>query len=194
MANDRLIVAIAGDSGAVYGVRALEALKRMGTLEIHLIVSRSATKALSTETGLTPAKLARLADVVHDAADPGPPLFAAGFETRGLLVTPCSAETLRMVADEDNTSLVAKAAEFCLKEQRRVALLVPETPLDLATIQLMAKATRLGAVVVPPVPAFYHRPETLDDIVDQTVGRALDLFGIEAGLVRRWTEDDRPAS
>lgn len=192
MARDRLIVAIAGGSGAVYGVRALEALKRIGKIETHLIVSRSAVDALASEARLTPAKIGRLADVVHDPADRKSPLFAAGFETKGLLVAPCSAETLRMIADEDNTSLVARAAEFCLKEKRRVALLVTETPLDTAAIQLMAKATRLGCVIVPPVPAFYHRPKTIDDIVDQTVGRALDLFDIEAGLVRRWTEGDRP--
>lgn len=188
-----MIVAIAGDSGAIYGVRALKALKRIGTIETHLIVSRSATDALAAETGLTAAKLARLADVVHDPADRGPVPFAAGFETKGLLVAPCSAETLRIVADQDNTSLVARASEFCLMQRRRVALLVTETPLDLATVQLMAKAARLGAVIVPPVPAFYHRPKTLDDIVDQTIGRALDLFDIETGLVRRWTEDDRSA-
>ncbi len=191
MARDRLIVAIAGGSGAIFGVRALEALRRIGTIETHLIVSRSAIESLASETGLTPATLARLADVAHDPADTLP--FASGSEVRGLLVAPCSAETLHIVADEDDTSLVGRTAGFCLKEQRRVALLVPETPLDLETIQLMAKAARLGCVIVPPVPAFYHRPKTIDDIVDQTVGRALDLFDIEAGLVRRWTEADPSA-
>lgn len=188
VAKDRLIVAIAGGSGATYGVRALEALRRLGTIETHLIVTRSGATALTGETGLTPAKLKRLADIVHDPADRGPSPFAGAM---GLLVAPCSAATLRAIADEDNADPVARAAETCLKEQRRVVLVIPETPLDLPAIQLMAKATRLGAVIVPPVPAFYHRPKTLDDIVDQTVGRALDLFDIEAGLVRRWTEDDR---
>lgn len=188
VARDRLIVAIAGGSGATYGVRALEALRRLGTIEIHLIVTRSGTTALAGEAGLASAKLGRLADVVHDLADRRPFPFAGA---TGLLVAPCSTAALRAIADEDNADLVARAAGTCLKEQRRVVLVTPETPLDLPTIQLMAKATRLGAVIVPPVPAFYHRPKTLDDIVDQTVGRALDLFDIETGLVRRWTEDDR---
>ncbi len=191
MARDRLIVAIAGGSGATYGVRALEALRRLRTIETHLIVTRSGATALAGETGLTPAKLGRLADVVNDPADRKPFIFAGAM---GLLVAPCSAATLRAIADEDNADPVARAAETCLKERRRVVLVIPETPLDLPAIQLMARATRLGAVIVPPVPAFYHRPQTLDDIVDQTVGRALDLFGIEAGLVRRWTEDDRRSS
>jgi 4-hydroxy-3-polyprenylbenzoate decarboxylase len=191
VARIRLIVAIAGGPGAVYGIRALEALRRLGTIETHLIVTRSGAKALSVETDHTVKTLTRFADVVHDAADRGSSPFSGQFEARGLLVAPCPAAALRAIADEDNVDLVARAAEACLKEQRRVVLLLPETPLDLGTIQLMAKATRLGAVAMPPVPAFYHRPKTLDDIVDQTVGRALDLFDIEAGLVRRWTEDDR---
>ncbi len=188
MARNRLIVAIAGDSGAIYGVRALEALRRIGTFETHLLVSPSAVEALASEAGLTPAKMAKLADVVHASGTRAAP-FGPGFETKGLLAAPCSAETLRLIAEEDDASQVARATGICLKAQRRVVLMVPETPLDLATIQLMASATRLGCVIVPPVPAFYHRPKTLDDIVDQTVGRALDLFDIEAGLVRRWTED-----
>ena len=193
MARDRLIVAIAGDSGAVYGVRALEALRRNGSFETHLIVDRAAIGALSSEAGLTPSRIGRLADVTHDAEACDAAPFAPGFETRGLLVAPCSMETLRLIADEDEVSLVARAAGFCLTAQRRVALLVPETPLDLPKIQLMATAARRGCVIVPPVPAFYHRPRTIDDIVDQTVGRALDLFDIDAGLVRRWTEGDPSA-
>jgi 4-hydroxy-3-polyprenylbenzoate decarboxylase len=192
VATKRLILAIAGGSGAIYGVRALEALKRLSTIETHLVVTRTGAEALAAETGIAARKLSRLADVVHDASARGPSPFAGRFDAVGLLVAPCSAEVLRAVAEEDNADLVSRAAEACLGRQRRVVLLLPEARLEPATILLMAKATRLGAVIMPPVPAFYHRPSSLDDIVDQTVGRALDLFDIEAGLVRRWTEDDRP--
>ncbi|MSP48363.1 MAG: UbiX family flavin prenyltransferase [Alphaproteobacteria bacterium] len=191
VARDRLIVAIAGGSGAIYGIRALEALKRLGTIEAHLIVTPSAARTLGRETGVTLKAVERLADVVHRSAGRGPQHFAGAIDTRGLLVAPCAVETLRAIAEGDDTGLVAPAAAACLKARRRVALLFTETPLDLDSIGLMAKATRLGAVVVPPVPAFYHRPKALNDIIDQTVGRALDLFDIEAGLVRRWTEGDR---
>jgi len=192
VATSRLIVAIAGGSGAIYGVRALEAVQRLRSVETHAIVTRAGAKALVAETGHTARKLTRIADVVHDASERAPPTFATRIDTLGLLVAPCSVETLRAIADEDNTDLVARAAEACLTEGHRVVLLLPEARLELTTIQLMAKATRLGTVIMPPVPAFYHRPASLDDIVDQTVGRALDLFDIEAGLVRRWTEGDRP--
>jgi 4-hydroxy-3-polyprenylbenzoate decarboxylase len=191
--KNRLIVAIAGGSGAVYGVRALEALRRLGTIETHLIMTRAGAESIAAETSLTVQKVVRLADVAHDAMERRSSPFATASEALGLLVAPCSTETLRAIADEDNTDLVARAAEACLKARRRVVLLLPETPLEITTIQLMAKATRLGAVMLPPVPAFYHRPATLDAIIDQTVGRALDLFDIEAGLVRRWTESDQPS-
>lgn len=187
----RLIVAIAGGSGAIYGIRALEALQRLKPIETHLVVTPAGARAIPTETGLTLPKAVKLADIAYDPADRGPFPFGPDFDALGLLVAPCPLGTLRAIADEDNADLVARAAEACLRQGRRVVLMVPETPLDLASIQLMAKATKLGAVVLPPVPAFYHRPESLDDIVDQTVGRALDLFDIEAGLVRRWTEGDR---
>jgi len=190
VATKRLMVAIAGGSGAIYGIRALEAVRRIRSVETHVVVTRAGAKALAAETGHTAKKLTRLADAVQDASERGP----APADALGLLVAPCSVESLRAIADEDNTDLVARAAETCLTQRRRVVLLLPEVRLEPAAIQLMAKATRLGAVIMPPVPAFYHRPASLDDIVDQTVGRALDLFDIEAGLVRRWTEDDRPRS
>lgn len=188
VAKDRLIIAITGASGAIYGVRALEALKRLGTIETHLIVTPSGARTLAAETDLAPKKVERLADVVHSAKDIGAALASGSFVTRGMLVAPCSVKTLSGIANCYDDTLVARAADVCLKERRRLVLLFRETPLHLGHIELMERATRAGAIVLPPVPAFYHRPKTVDDIVDQTVGRALDLFGIESGLVRRWTE------
>ena len=189
MAKERLIVAITGASGAIYGVRALEALKRLGAIETHLIVSQSGARTLAEEMDLAVKKVERLADVVHNAKDIGASLASGSFRTLGMLVAPCSVKTLSGIANAYADNLVVRAADVCLKERRRLVLLFRETPLHLGHIELMATATRIGAVIAPPVPAFYHRPKSLDDIVDQTVGRALDLFGIESNLVRRWTED-----
>ena len=189
MAKDRLIVAITGASGAIYGVRALEALKRLGAIETNLIVSQSGARTLAEEMDLAVKKVERLADVVHNAKDIGASLASGSFRTLGMLVAPCSVKTLSGIANAYADNLVVRAADVCLKERRRLVLLFRETPLHLGHIELMATATRIGAVIAPPVPAFYHRPKSLDDIVDQTVGRALDLFGIESNLVRRWTED-----
>lgn len=188
MAKDRLIVAITGASGAIFGVRALEALRRLGTIETHLIVTPSGARTLAEETQLSVKKTERLADVVHSAKDIGASLASGSFKSLGMLIAPCSAKTLSGIANSYDDGLVVRAADVCLKERRRLVLLFRETPLHLGHIELMAQATRAGAIVMPPVPAFYHRPKTIDDIVDQTVGRALDLFGIECGLVRRWTE------
>ncbi|MBM3534074.1 MAG: UbiX family flavin prenyltransferase [Alphaproteobacteria bacterium] len=192
MATKRLMLAFSGGSGAIYGIRGLEALRRTGEIETHVIVTRAGARMLAAETGHTPRDLTRLADIVHDASRRKPPPFPAPLDTLGLLVAPCSPQSLRAVADEDKGDLVARTAASCLARHRRVVLLLTEARLEPVTIQLMAKATRLGAVITLPVPAFYHRPSSLDDIIDQTVGRALDLFDVEAGLVRRWTEDDRP--
>jgi 4-hydroxy-3-polyprenylbenzoate decarboxylase len=189
MAKDRLVVAITGASGAAYGIRALEVLRRLGTIETHLVLTPSGARTLAEETELTVKQLEALADVVHSSRDIGASIASGSFTTRGMLVAPCSAKTLSGIANVYEDGLVARAANVCLKERRRVVLLFRETPLHLGHIELMEKATRYGAIVMPPVPAFYGKPKTLDDIVDQTVGRALDLFGLEAGLVRRWTED-----
>lgn len=184
MAKDRLIVAIADAAGAAYGLRALAALKRIGKIETHAIVSRS----VAASAGLGDVALRDLADAVHDPDESGSPDIVRA-STLGLLVAPCPAEALRRVAEAEGADLLGTVARRCLDAGRRVALLVTETPVTAEAIRLMAAASRRGAVIVPPVPAFYHRPKTLDEIIDQTVGRTLDLFGLEAGLVRRWTED-----
>ncbi len=185
---DRLIVGITGASGAIYGIRALEALKDHGGVETHLILSPSGARTLVEETDFTAAAVKALAQVVHPYRDIGAALSSGSYRTLGMLIAPCSIKTLSGIAQSYDDNLIVRAADVCLKEGRRVVLLLRETPLHRGHIDLMARASDNGAILMPPVPAFYHRPETVADIVDQTVGRALDLFGIEVGLVKRWTE------
>ncbi len=183
----RLIVAITGASGAVYGVRALELLRAQGGIETHLILTASGARTLVEETEHSVAQVRALADRVHEARDIGAPLASGSFRTLGMLVAPCSVKTLSGIAHSYDDALVVRAADVCLKERRRVVLLLRETPLHAGHIELMAQATRNGAVLMPPVPAFYDRPATLAEMVDQTVGRALDLFDIDVQVVRRWS-------
>lgn len=187
----RLIVAITGASGAVYGIRALELLRPLDDVRTHLVMSPSAMRTIAEETDCTVAQVRELADEVHNVRDIGASIASGSFRTAGMLVAPCTIKTLSAVAHSTCSDLVARAADVCLKERRRVVLLLRETPLHAGHIQLMADATRNGAIVMPPVPAFYHRPATLQDVVDQTVGRALDLFDIELPLVKRWTGGGR---
>ena len=189
----RLIVAITGASGAIYGVRALQLLRRMGDVETHLILSASGARTLLEETDYTAAQVRDLAHHVHSAKDIGASISSGSFRTLGMLVAPCSVKTLSGIANCYDDELVVRAADVCLKERRRVVLLLRETPLHAGHIALMDQATRNGAIVMPPVPAFYHRPATVADIVDQTVGRALDLFELDARVVQRWDGGARGA-
>jgi flavin prenyltransferase len=182
----RLILAITGASGAAYGIRALQILRALGHVETHLVLTSSAIRTILAETDFTPDAVRSLADHVHSPKDIGASIASGSFLTDGMLVAPCSIKTLSGVAHCTNEALVVRAADVCLKERRRVVLLVRETPFHAGHIELMAQATRNGAIIMPPAPAFYHRPETIADIVDQTVVRALDLFGIETNLARRW--------
>jgi 4-hydroxy-3-polyprenylbenzoate decarboxylase len=184
----RLVVAITGASGVIYGVRALQLLQRVKEMEIHLIMSPSAARTLIEETDFTPDAVRALAHVVHSHKDIGASLASGSFRTEGMLIAPCSVKTLSGVAHCYADDLVVRAADVCLKERRRLVLLFRETPLHAGHIALMDQATRSGAIVMPPVPGFYSRPRSVDDIVDQTVGRALDLFGIDSGAVVRWME------
>ena len=182
----RLIVAITGASGAIYGVRALQLLREMGGIESHLILTASGARTLAEETDVSAADVRALADVVHSARDIGATVSSGSFRTIGMLVAPCSIKTLSGIAHCYNDELVVRAADVCLKERRRVVLLLRETPLHAGHIALMDQATRNGAIIMPPVPAFYQRPATVQDIVDQTVGRALDLFDLDSPAVKRW--------
>lgn len=186
----RLIVGITGASGAIYGIRALQALRQAGGVETHLIVSAAANQTIVAETDFSVSEVRDLADVVHNEKDIGASLSSGSFRTLGMLIAPCSVKTLGGLANSYDDNLVVRAADVCLKERRRVVLMLRETPLHLGHIELMERVTRAGAIVMPPVPAFYHRPETIDDIVNQTVGRVLDLFDIDPGIVKRWKEGE----
>jgi flavin prenyltransferase len=182
-----LIVGISGASGTAYGIRLLEAL-RQSRIESHLVMSRSAEVTLAYETDLKVADVHKLADVVYSVNDIGAAVSSGSFRTEGMIVAPCSIRSLAEIAYGTTTTLLTRAADVVLKERRRLVLLVRETPLHTGHLRAMTLASENGAIVMPPVPAFYTRPQSVGDIVDHTVGRALDLFGIDNPLVRRWGE------
>ena len=184
----RLIVAITGASGVIYGIRALEVLRGVPGLESHLILTPSGARTIVEETAYTVDKVRKLAHHEYNYKDIGAAVSSGSFKTAGMLVAPCSVKSLSGIANCYNDELVVRAADVCLKERRRVVLLFRETPLHAGHIAQMDQATRNGAIVMPPVPAFYSRPKTIDELVMQTVGRALDLFDIDAKVVKRWTE------
>lgn len=188
----RLIVAITGASGAIYGVRALEALRASGEVEIHLVISPSAARTLKEETDFTIDDVRSLAHVVHNHKDIGASIASGSFKTEGMIVAPCSVKTLSGIAHCYDEDLIIRAADVCLKERRRVVLLFRETPLHAGHISLMEQATRVGAIIMPPIPSFYNRPQTIDDIVNQSVGRMLDLLNVSNNLVTRWTGTNPP--
>jgi 4-hydroxy-3-polyprenylbenzoate decarboxylase len=187
MTARRIIVGISGASGIVYGVRMLEALRGCG-VETHLVMTRSAQVTLGYELPMKLAEVHALADVVHRNENIGASISSGSFPTLGMVVAPCSIRSLSEIASGVTSSLLTRAADVVLKERRRLVLLVRETPLHLGHLRSMTQVTEIGAIVMPPVPAFYSKPATVDDIVDHTVGRALDLFGIDNTLVRRWQE------
>ena len=186
----RLIVGISGASGVIYGVRVLEVLKSMEGIETHLILSPSAIRTLQEETDHDADQVRELADEVHSHRDIGAAISSGSFQTEGMLVAPCSVKTLSAIANCYASELLPRAADVCLKERRRVVLMFRETPLHAGHVDLLDRVTRSGAVVMPPVPAFYHRPQSIDDIVNQTVGRALDMFGIDPNIVHRWKDKE----
>jgi flavin prenyltransferase len=181
----RLIVGISGASGVIYGVRTLEALRALG-VESHLVMSRSAQIALAHEMTMKVADISALASHVHRFDDIAASISSGSFQTVGMIVAPCSIRSLSEIATGVTSSLLTRAADVVLKERRRLVLMVRETPLHLGHLRSMAQVTEAGAIVMPPVPAFYSCPQTVDDIVNHSVGRVLDLFGIESSLVRRW--------
>jgi 4-hydroxy-3-polyprenylbenzoate decarboxylase len=181
----RIIVGISGASGIVYGVRLLGALRAAG-VETHLVMTRSAQLALTQELPMKPADVGALADVAHHIDNLGASISSGSFATAGMVVAPCSIRSLSEIATGVTSNLLTRAADVVLKERRRLVLLVRETPLHLGHLRSMTQVTEMGAIVMPPVPAFYTLPRTVDDIVDQTVGRVLDLFGLANTLVRRW--------
>jgi 4-hydroxy-3-polyprenylbenzoate decarboxylase len=187
--SSRLIVGISGASGAIYGARLLELLQPL-PIETHLVMSRSAEVTLALETDFKPADLRARADVAHAIGDLAAPISSGSFPTLGMIVAPCSVRTMAEIASGVTTTLLSRAADVVLKERRRLVLLVRETPLHTGHLRTMTALSEMGAVIAPPVPAFYARPQSLDELIDQTLGRALDLFGIDSGVVRRWGEPE----
>lgn len=183
----RLVVGISGASGVVYGVRLLEALRESG-IETHLVVTKSAEMTLAYETDRKLAEVQALAGQVYAVQDLGAPISSGSFKTLGMIVAPCSIRSLSEIAWGTTTNLLTRAADVVLKERRRLVLMVRETPLHIGHLRAMTAAAENGAIILPPVPGFYALPQTVQDIVDQSVGRALDLFDIETPLVRRWGE------
>lgn len=184
----RLIVGISGASGIVYGIRVLEALKDAG-IETHLVMTRSAEVTLAYETSIKVAEVQALARVVHPIADIGASISSGSFHTEGMIVAPCSIRSASEIAHGVTSSLLTRAADVVLKERRRLVLMVRETPLHLGHLRTLTQLAEMGAIIAPPTPGFYQKPGTIDDIVNQTVGRALDLFGFDLGLVKRWGEE-----
>lgn len=187
MAAPRLIVGITGASGAIYGQTALKALRLAG-VETHLVISRSGQIAIAHELKTKLSEVLALADVTYRIDDIGAAISSGSFPTMGMLVAPCSIRSLSEIAYGVTTSLVTRAADVVLKERRRLVLMVRETPFHLGHLRSMTQVTEMGAIVMPPVPAFYTNPATIDDIVNHSIGRALDLFGLNSGLAPRWGE------
>ena len=185
--KQRVVVGVSGASGIVYAARALEMLRSV-KVETHLVVSRSAELMRAYESALSRTDLEALADVVYSINDVGAPIASGSFKTLGMLIAPCSMRSLAEIASGVTTSLLTRAADVVLKERRRLVLMVRETPLSLIHIRNMATVTEAGGVIFPPVPAFYMRPTTIDELVDHSVGRALDQFGLDVETFPRWDE------
>lgn len=181
----RFIVGISGASGVVYGIRMLQLLRRLD-IETHLVMSRSAQVTLAHETNMSIADVRAMADVSYSNNDIGAAISSGSFPVAGMVVAPCSIKTLSEIATGVTSSLLSRAADVMLKERRRLVLMVRETPLHLGHLRSMTAATEAGAIVYPPVPAFYAKPESIDAMVDHTLGRVLDLFGLDTQTVRRW--------
>jgi 4-hydroxy-3-polyprenylbenzoate decarboxylase len=184
----RLVVGISGASGVVYGLRALDACRELG-VESHLVLSKSAALTLSQETQLSVAQVNEKADVVHRVGDIGAAIASGSYRTLGMIIVPCSVRSMSEIATGVTSSLLTRAADVTLKERRPLVLMVRETPLHLGHLRTLTKLAEMGAVIAPPLPAFYAKPRSIAEMVDQSVGRALDLFGLSWRPVKRWGED-----
>ena len=190
-ATPPLIVGVSGASGAMLGVRVLDACRELG-VPTHLVVSRAAALTIASETHLDIAAVTAKADVAYRIGDVGAAIATGSFPTLGMIVAPCSVKTMSEIATGVTSSLLTRAADVVLKERRRLVLMVRETPLHLGHLRTMVQLAEMGAIIAPPMPAFYAEPRTLAEVVDQSVGRALDLFGLSWGPVRRWGRDIGP--
>ena len=188
---DRLVVGVTGASGVVYGVRMLEALAEL-KVESHLVMSRSAALTLKQEAGLSPAALAARATAAYAVGDVGAAVASGSFRTLGMVIAPCSIRTMSEIATGVTANLITRAADVALKERRPLVLMVRETPFHLGHLRTMVRLAEMGATIAPPLPAFYADPQSVQELVDQSVGRTLDLFGLDWGAVRRWGRDVGP--
>jgi 4-hydroxy-3-polyprenylbenzoate decarboxylase len=182
----RLIVGLSGSSGVIYGIRLLEKLAEREDVEVHLIISQAARMNIGIETDWTAERVEALADVVHSNKNIGASIASGSFRTAGMIVVPCSIKTLSAIAHSHADNLMVRAADVVLKERRKLVIVPRETPLHTGHCELMLKASQIGAIICPPSPAFYTRPQSLDDIINQSVARILDLFGIEDNDIERW--------
>ncbi|MEC7649529.1 MAG: UbiX family flavin prenyltransferase [Pseudomonadota bacterium] len=184
----RLILGISGASGVIYGIRMLQILQEK-PIETHLVISKSAEITIAYETDWKAAKVKELADVVYPAADIGAAISSGSFKTMGMVIAPCSVRSMGEIASGVTSSLLSRAADVVLKERRRLVLMLRETPFHAGHIRQMQTVTEMGAIVAPPVPAFYARPKSIEEMVDQTIGRTLDLFDIDIGVTKRWGQN-----
>ena len=183
----RLIVGISGASGSLYALAALRALRAIGGFEVHVVLSEQARQTIELETDYTAADFEALADVLHRDSDLAASISSGSFKTEGMLIIPCSIKTASAVAHSFNSNLLTRAADVCLKERRRLVMVVRETPLHLGHLRTLVQLAELGAVILPPVPGMYARPKTIEDVIAHTVGKALDQFGIDNDLFKRWS-------
>jgi 4-hydroxy-3-polyprenylbenzoate decarboxylase len=186
--TERLVIGLSGASGVAYGIRLLEACSELG-IESHLVMTKPAEMTIGYETRLSPKQVAAKADYAYAVSDIAAPIASGSFKTRGMIVAPCSVRSMSEIATGVTTNCLTRAADVMLKERRPLVLMVRETPLHLGHLRSMTALTEMGAIILPPVPAFYSEPRTLSDLVDQMVGRALDLFGYDWPDVKRWGED-----
>ena len=184
----RLIIGISGATGAIYGVRMLEILAKLGEIETHLVLSKAGKMTIQVETPFSVKDVEAMADVVHDINNVGASISSGSFRTAGMVIAPCSMKSMGGIAHSIGGDLLVRAADVVLKERKKLVLVVRETPLHLGHLEAMASLTRMGGIIFPPVPAFYHRPKTLDDVINQTVTRILDQFDIDVELFHRWDD------
>ena len=188
--SKRIVIGISGASGVTYGVRMLDVLRKTD-LETHLIISNAGRLNIEIETSYQPAEVEAMADYVYDHKDMAASLASGSFLTEGMVVVPCTIKSLSGIANSYNENLLVRTADVTLKEKRKLVLVVRETPLHVGHLRLMTLAAEMGAHILPPVPSFYHQPKTLEDIIDQTIGKVFDFMGIEHDLFRRWGEKEQ---
>lgn len=192
--SKRIVVGISGSTGSIYGIRLLEELRRSGGVESHLVISAAARRTLTEETDFSVKQVEALADHVHDDRDIGAAIASGSFRTAGMVIAPCSVKTVAALASGYCETLLARAGDVTLKEGRPLVVLVRETPLHRGHLRQMLALAEAGGIIMPPIPAFYHRPQTIDDLVTHTVGRVLDRIGVPNDLVSEWTGSGRPAA